>query len=97
MKQIRKVGIIRQRGQFTIPDAIRDAAVWLKENGAVVITLVTPTRLEIEPLKEGNGKVVQETTDWETIWKRMEEVRKLPGKYKGSLSEFIISDRQTRR
>lgn len=101
MKYLRKVGIIRQRGQFTIPDAIRETVSWLNENGIVMVTLVTPTRLEIEPIERAKGMKAEgkKEADWDVIWKRIQEARSLKGtkRPKGGLSQFIIRDRQTRK
>lgn len=81
------VSIIRDRGQLTIPDSIRATHDWASPNSAVVITSVQPDEIIIRP----HQKVV----DWDKLWKQMKRVRAFRGRNKGSLSEFIIKDRET--
>lgn len=92
MKPVRFTGIIRQRGQLTIPKAIRKGAKWLRNLSVVSISLEHPRQVVIEPYKE-------KEVDWEKLRKQMEKVQAFTGEgeQKESLSEFIARDRLQRR
>lgn len=90
MAKIKAVGIIRQRGQITIPETIRRAAQWADPLKAVNISLEEPHKIVITP------HTAAQDVNWEELWKELDTVSKFPGK-RGNLSEFIAQDRQTRR
>lgn len=81
------VSIIRDRGQLTIPDSIRKTLNWVSPMSAVTISVVKPNEIVIRPH--------QKKVDWDKLWKQMKRVRAFKGKNKGSLSDFIIKDRET--
>lgn len=91
MKPIRKTAIIRQRGQLTIPEAIRRASTWAVELCIVSISLDPTGSIVIRPEKRH--------ADWKTIQKEMEMIRSFhgSGSQKESLSAFIARDRMHRR
>lgn len=93
MKPLRRSGIIRQRGQLTIPESIRKAVKWAKSFCAVSIVLESPEMIVIRPHREGGGEA-----DWDWIYTEMERVRRLTATGKGgSASAFIARDREQRR
>lgn len=89
MKEKRSIGIIRQRGQLTIPDSIRKAVGWLKPETVVDVSVTTPEEITIRPY-EGKHKA-----NHQELWDEINAIRSLPGQA-GNLSEFIDHDRQTR-
>lgn len=92
MKPVRRSGIIRQRGQLTIPEVIRKAVSWLRSFSVVSISLEHPRQVVIEPYEE-------KEVDWEKLRKQMKKIQAFTGKgeQKESLSEFIARDRLQRR
>lgn len=88
MKQT-STATIRQRGQLTLPQAIRKRLPWVKTDQPVTITttgdkiVITPHQPEAEP-------------DWDYIWEKIDQARSIKGK-QGDLSHFIQKDRETRR
>ena len=81
------VGIIRGRGQLTIPDSIRKMVNWVTPLSAVTISMMQPDEIVIRPH-------VQQV-DWDQIWKNIRKSRAIPGKGKISASEFLQSDRNS--
>ena len=92
MKQIRRTSIIRQRGQLTIPGAIRRALSWAQDLAVVTISISPAGAIMIQSQTE------KKKLDHEEFWKHVAHVRKLTATGKGgSGSAFIIRDRQQRR
>lgn len=85
---IQAVGIVRQRGQLTIPDKIRETFDWLTPSSTVTITSQKPDEIVIRPVS-ASKKVV----DWDKLWNNIELSRSFKGKG-GNLSEFIAKDRE---
>lgn len=88
---MKAISIIRQRGQLTIPDSIRQAINWVTPLSVVSISVINPDEIIIRPHQN------QDKTDWDDLWKRIRRVRSFEGKARGNLSAFIAEDRQTRR
>lgn len=82
---IAKTAIIRQRGQITIPDTIRQSASWITEHQPVVVFLADENELHIRP--------VQQATDWQALQREIGRVRALPGRPIDT-TKFIADDRQ---
>lgn len=80
---------IRQRGQLTIPDIIRDRFTWIKTDAVVTLDATDPTRIVIQPFTANAA----DKPDWDLIWKMIARARAIPGK-RGNLSKFIAYDRQ---
>lgn len=80
---------IRQRGQLTIPDTIRDRFPWIKTDAVVTLDASDPTRIVIQPFAMN----VSDKPDWDLIWKMIARARAIPGKGKMNASEFIAQDR----
>lgn len=80
--------IIRQRGQLTLPDAIREKINWLTP-GSVITIDTEANKVVLSPYS------TRKTVDWDKLWKQMKRVRAFRGKGRGNLSEFIAKDRET--
>lgn len=65
------VSIIRDRGQLTIPDAIRKFVPWMNPMSAVTISVMRPDEVVIKPH--------QTHIDWEKIWNGIKKSRALKG------------------
>ena len=81
------VSIIRNRGQLTIPNSIREQRKWVSPNSVVTISSKYPDEIVIKPHKKA--------LDWDKLWKQMKRVRAFKGINKASLSDFIIKDRES--
>lgn len=88
---IQTTGIIRQRGQLTLPDNIRDNIDWATAGSIVTIKTTKSDEIVIQPYSP------QKEIDWDKLWRDLNRIRSYKGKYHGSLSKFIIKDRETRR
>ena len=84
---MRTVGIIRQRGQLTIPESIREKLDWVSPLSAVSISVVKPDEIVIRPQQP------QKKVDWDKIWEGIKKARTIKGRGRGSLSKFIVEDR----
>lgn len=90
MNLIQSQAIIRQRGQLTIPDELREKIRWLSEGSAIKIFASSEDEVKIVPYqKEGRGVI-----DWKRIWDKISLVRTFRGE-KGNLSRFIVQDRHS--
>lgn len=89
MRQIQTAGIIRQRGQLTIPDDIRETHEWASPGSVVTVATSKPDEIVIRPYSP------QREVDWDTVWKAIKRARSIKGKGPGNLSAFIAKDRQT--
>lgn len=81
---MKAVGIIRQRGQLTIPDSIRKIIPWLSPMSAVTISAEKADEIVIKPHKQ--------EYNWTKIWAGIKKARNIKGK-RGNLSKFISEDR----
>lgn len=80
---------VRQRGQFTIPDQIRDITPWLMTNAIVSVTATPNDGIVIKPYQADKNK----QTDWKKAWEAIQLARSFKGKY-GNLSKFVAEDRK---
>lgn len=80
---------IRQRGQLTIPDKVREVLSWL-QTGEVVGIDIDDDEVRIRP-QAG----VKKRVDWDKLWRGLERCRTYKSKKKGEMSgsEFIAMDR----
>ena len=92
MKKIATKGVIRQRGQITIPDEIRREIEWAAPDSVVSIELADNGDIRICPYQKQN----EAAYDWDAMWTRIRASRSIRGKG-GSLSGFVIKDRHSRR
>jgi len=88
MDDMQSTATIRQRGQLTLPDEIRDKISWLSPGSAVIITTSSKNEIKIIPYQRFNKKEI----DWRIIWDQIKLVRTFKGK-RGNLSNFIVEDR----
>lgn len=84
------IAIIRQRGQLTIPDSIRGKMEWVTPGAVVSLATVKANEIVIRPHATGDKYV-----NWNNIWRNIELARSHKAKYKGSLSHFILEDRES--
>lgn len=78
---------IRQRGQLTIPDEIRERLSWVNINEAVRIKTEGDNKIIIEPYER------EKKIDWKKLRAQLKRVANFKGK-RGNLSQFIIEDRE---
>ena len=79
---------IRQRGQLTIPDEIRQQLVWL-ETGSVVNLVAEHQEVKIRPYSDQP----EPQLNWQKIWDNIHLARSFQGKH-GNLARFILNDRR---
>lgn len=91
MAHTRATGIIRARGQLTIPKRIRRAVEWLNPPTAVTIVLEQPDVVSLRPAQDDTASV-----DWRVIWDNIRRARTTKGK-RVNTSAFIAADRKRRR
>ena len=85
------VGIVRQRGQLTIPEKIRETFRWLTPFSAVTITSQKPDEIVIRPHTQAKKEI-----DWDKIWEGIRLARAIKGKGKTiSAAEFLQKDRRS--
>ena len=77
---------IRQRGQLTIPDKLRELFSWLEE-GSIVGIEVEEEVLKIKPHSQ------VKKIDYDDFYTKMQLARSFKGK-RGNLSAMIASDRE---
>ena len=92
MQSIQTTSIIRDRGQLTIPDSIREIVDWVAPGSVVTIARMKPDEIVIRPHSKEAIK-----TNWDKLWMDIQRVRSYKGKGGGNLSAFIAKDRATRR
>lgn len=83
---MKTVSIIRNRGQLTIPNTIRKLVNWVMPESVVTISLIKSDEIMIRPH--------QKQVDWDKVWEGIRKSRAIKGKGKGSLSKFIVEDRE---
>ena len=81
---------VRQRGQITIPDKIRNDLPWLTQGSAIHIVSIDKNTLIVKPYEKNSAKI----HDWKKIWDLIALSRSFTGK-KGNLSSFVIKDRES--
>ncbi len=91
MTQVQATGIIRQRGQLTIPETIRSKISWVDVGSVVEISSQKNDEIIVRPYSKK-----KKAASWKTLWKKMKRVRAFKGKNKNSLSSFIAQDRLKR-
>ncbi len=85
---MKTVSIIRNRGQLTIPESVREILPWTNPLSAVSITVTSKDEITIKPHKN--------LTDWNKIWKGIEKSRQLKGTGKTvSATKFLEADRSS--
>ena len=87
--RLQTVSIIRQRGQLTIPDDIRNALLWASPHSAVTISVEKSDEIKITP------HITTQSVDWQAVWNGIQKARIIKGKA-GNLSQRINEDREQR-
>lgn len=97
MNYIQTLSKIRERGQLTVPQDIRQALNWPKDEVMVQVTTVRDGfRVERLPISHPQHPKKQLTKkQWNQIWKDFEEISR-SGRQDISLKEFVRRDRDTR-
>jgi bifunctional DNA-binding transcriptional regulator/antitoxin component of YhaV-PrlF toxin-antitoxin module len=85
---MKTVGIIRERGQLTIPDPIRKVASWTANMSVVSISLEKSDQILITP------HFTSKETEWERIMELVRKAREIKGKGRESGFEFIERNRE---
>jgi len=80
-------GIVRERGQLTIPDSIRKMVNWITPLSAVTISMIKPDEIIIRPHTQ--------QVNLAQIWANIRKSRAISSKGKISASEFLQSDRNS--
>lgn len=88
--KIKSTSIIRDRGQLTLPEKVREALRWARPLSVVTISTEKPDEIIIRPYPE-------KRVNWDQLWRDIARIRSYEGKGRGNLSEFIAKDRETRR
>lgn len=83
---MKAVGILRNRGQLTIPDKIRQSVYWLNQNSAIVFTVTNQQKIFIEPH--------QPLKNLQFIMSLVKKSRSIHGKSSVSGTEFLQQDRK---
>ena len=88
---LQTTGIIRQRGQLTIPDKIREALTWIRENAVVVIETTDNNTVIVKPY---SLEKLNASARWQKAREAIQLARSFKGK-RGNLSKFVVEDRQS--
>ncbi|MDP3724686.1 MAG: hypothetical protein Q8R11_03580 [bacterium] len=83
------IGVIRDRGQLTIPEEIRAFQKWARPASVVTIASESSDKIVIRPHRRS------QRVDWESLWHAIDVSRSFQGK-RGNLSAFIAKDREKR-
>lgn len=83
--------VIRQRGQLTIPNKIREMLSWAKENTTVILEATVNNMIIVKPYGFTHSDAAQK---WQKAWDAIQLARSFKGK-KGNLSQFVAQDRET--
>ena len=78
---------VRQRGQLTIPEEIREQVAWLKEGSVVAVDIKEDNKVELIPYDRH-----KQQTNWKRLWQMIRLARSIKGP-RGNLSQFIAEDR----
>lgn len=89
MKNIRTIGVIRERGQLTIPEKVRNTLDWVSPSSIVTISTSTekPNEIIIRPHEK------ERVIDWNTLWNNIYLSRSFKGNGE-NLAKFIARDRE---
>lgn len=97
MNYTQTISKIRERGQLTVPQDIRQALNWPEDEVMVKVTTIQDgfrvERLPISHPQHPKKKLTKK--QWNQIWKDFEEISH-SGKQDISLKEFVRRDRDTR-
>jgi len=86
LNTMKNIGIIRNRGQLTIPDNIRKQAAWVAPMSPISVSIVSPGEITIRPY--------QASIDWKQLKRNIQKSRAISGKNAKNAAEFLEQDRQ---
>ena len=97
MNYTQTISKIRERGQLTVPQNIREVLDWPDEETFVKITTINDGfRVERLPISHPQVEKKKLTKkQWDEIWQAFDKIRKL-GRQDIDLREFVRKDRDTR-
>jgi len=81
--------ILRDRGQLTLPEAIRKTLPWLTRSTALTVSVENPQKLVLTPLQPAA------TVPWDMMWNGITLARSFEGQGR-NLSQSIADDREDR-
>ncbi len=87
MTNIQGTAIIRDRGQLTIPDKIREAFDWIRTNSVISIKALSDKELVIKPYEK------EKEVDWDKIWKNLRKIRSYKSGNPRPASQIVAEDR----
>lgn len=79
------ISIIRNRGQLTLPQSIRNLVTWVNPDSVVSLTVIQPDQIVIKPHSQ--------LVNWDQVWNNIKKSRAIAGKGKVETSRYIASDR----
>lgn len=88
MRTVQSTAVIRERGQLTIPDEIREVLSWATPRAVVSLSTTRAEELILRPYRREAKDI-----EWRKIWESINLSRSFVGK-RGNLSQFIVSDRE---
>lgn len=97
MNYTQTISKIRERGQLTVPQSIRQALNWPQDEVMVkIVTIDDGFRVEKLPISHPQHPKKKLTKkEWDKIWKTFERISR-SGRQDISLKEFVRHDRDTR-
>lgn len=97
MNYIQVISKIRERGQLTVPQDIRQALNWPDDEIMVKVTTINDGfRVEKLPISHPTHPKKKLTKkQWDKIWQSFDKIRK-SGRQDVDLREFVRKDRDTR-
>lgn len=84
---MKAIGILRDRGQLTIPGEFRNFVGWLYPNSVLSLSFASDNKLVISPQ--------QPASNWERITLLRARTKNMSGRSTQSVTEFLRKDRQS--
>lgn len=96
MNYIQTISKVRERGQLTVPQEIREALNWPENEIMVkIVTIQDGFRVEKLPISHpAHPKKKLTKKEWDEIWKTFEKFSK-SGRQDVKLTDFLRKDRDT--
>lgn len=89
-RELRATATIRQRGQLTIPDEIREQLPWLETDSIVGIEMKGLQEVVVRPFRKTQSPSSER---WEKALDALKIAQSFAGK-RGRLSHFVTEDRE---
>ncbi len=84
---MRTVGILRDRGQLTIPDSVRKIAGWVSSSSVVSISIENPQEIVVKPYQALNQ------IELEALFSAIKKSRAIKGKGDISAHALLATNR----